>query len=117
MKKNSLFGLVGSVLMLATLFVALGGVSALPLMHQQEVVAKVIKSERVCSGSGDCKYMVYTNHGVMKNTDFFWAWKWNSSDVYAKIQRGKTYRFHIAGWRVSFLSMYPNILSVTPARS
>jgi len=44
--------------------------------------------------------------------DTMWHWRWDSSDVYAKIEVGKTYRFKTCGLRIPFFSMYPNILEI-----
>ena len=51
----------------------------------------------------------------LENTDSFIRLKFNSSDLQAGILVGETYTFRIAGIRNPFFSMYPNILSVTPA--
>lgn len=52
---------------------------------------------------------------ALENTDNLFRLKFNSSDLQAGIQVGKTYTFRIAGIRNSLFSLYPNILSVTPA--
>lgn len=71
--------------------------------------------ERICSGSNvqiTCKYLVYTTEGVYENTDDFWQWKFNSSDIYNDLEEGYTYQVVVNGFRVPFLSMYKNILEV-----
>lgn len=60
------------------------------------------------------KYLVYTEdkHGntkVFEVTDNLLAFRFNSSDVYAGIKVGKTYKFTVAGHRREFFSWYPNI--------
>jgi hypothetical protein len=63
------------------------------------------------------EYLVYPTDGspyqvVLKNEDLFWHWKWNSSDIQADIDEGKTYRFRICGWRIPILSEYPCIIEI-----
>ncbi len=64
------------------------------------------------------KYLVFTKLlttgevRVFENTDSAIRGKWNSSDLNAKIQVGKTYRIKTYGWRSLVLPMYENILDV-----
>lgn len=78
--------------------------------------AKVEKSERVCDGGKDgaCRYLVFTDKGVLQNSDTILRGKFNSSDVYAAIKVGRSYDFTAVGFRVPLFSMYPNILHATP---
>ena len=39
--------------------------------------------------------------------------RFNSSDLYAEIEVGKTYEFIVGGNRVPFMSWYPDIYSAT----
>lgn len=89
----------------------------LPHTDRATLDVKVDKSERVTTGSGDStssKYLVFTDKGVYQNTDSLIEGKWNSSDVYGKIREGECYRLETYGWRVQFLSWYPNIVSAQP---
>lgn len=67
------------------------------------------------SGDDD-KYLVYTKDEngesqVFEITDSLLAGRFNSSDVYAEIEIGKTYKFTVGGSRNTFMSWYPNIYS------
>ena len=68
------------------------------------------------SGAGEHaedRYLVSTEDGrVFENTDSFVFFKWDSSNVYAKLRKGHRYRARTAGWRVPFFSMKENIISV-----
>lgn len=59
------------------------------------------------------KYLIYTDTGegteVFQITDSLLAGRFDSADVYAKIQVGKTYDFSVRGDRNRFMSWYPNI--------
>lgn len=83
---------------------------------QDSVVATVQKQERVCSSNSEghleCKYLVFTDKEVFENTDEFLRFKFNSSDIYAKLKDGQTYEFTLIGWRLNFFSMYRNIIDV-----
>lgn len=65
--------------------------------------------------NNDSKYLIYTkdkddNVQVLKITDSILRRRFNSSDVYAVIEPGKTYKFTTVGYRIPIFSMYPNIL-------
>lgn len=81
------------------------------------VTATVSRVERITTGSGETlssKYLVYTDQGTFENTDsLFWG-KWNSSDLHGELHDGRTYHLDYYGWRVPFLSMYPNIVTANP---
>jgi Protein of unknown function (DUF1523) len=88
---------------------------AAPLYHygtDRDVTFTVNKTERVMSKDGNSsKYLIFTDKGVFENTDTFWYWKFNSSDIYGDMRNGNTYTAHVYGWRIQFLSMYPNVIS------
>lgn len=82
-------------------------------VNRREVVGTVTDKGIKRDGKKD-KYMVYTkdedgNTQVYEITDNFLLLRFNSSDVYASIDVGKTYRFNIGGTRNTVLSYYPNI--------
>lgn len=72
----------------------------------------VNKSERVCNGQEDCRYLVFTDKGVFENTDTIWHLKFDSSDMYNDLVVGKDYNVVAVGWRIPFLSMYKNIIEI-----
>ncbi|MBX9727092.1 MAG: DUF1523 family protein [Rickettsiales bacterium] len=57
-------------------------------------------------------YLIYTDQGVFRNDDAGWHVKFNSSDVYGNLDKGKRYRMKVYGWRIPIFSMYPNIVRV-----
>ena len=74
---------------------------------------KVEDKERVYyPDRGDSKYLIFTNRGVFENTDTIFKMKFNSSDVYGKLKRGRIYTVEACGWRVQPLSWYKNIIKV-----
>jgi len=63
---------------------------------------------------GDNKdtYLVYTDDEVFENTDSFWNFKWNSSDLYGKLKIDSTYKVQVHGIRMPFFSSYRNIVEI-----
>lgn len=57
------------------------------------------------------KYLVFTEEGVFENTDDWWFFKWDSSDVQNGLKPGKRFKVRYAGIRWPFFSWYPNIIS------
>jgi hypothetical protein len=67
--------------------------------------------ERIHSGNTSY-YLIYTDIETFKCTDNLFYGKWNSSDMYGSLERGKRYKAQVIGWRIPFLSMYRNIVKM-----
>lgn len=88
--------------------------------NDTEYIITVTDKERIYKGSGNSsssKYLVFGddkngNSLVFKNTDCFIRGKWNSSNVQGKMKEGNTYKITVVGYRISFFSMYQNIIKV-----
>jgi hypothetical protein len=83
-------------------------------ISNERQVTVTVTDKNVKNNSNDSKYLVYTidkndNIATYEITDSFFKCRFNSSDVYAGIEVGKTYIFTIAGSRNGFMSWYPNI--------
>jgi len=64
-------------------------------------------------GSTWTNFMIYTRDGrAFKNVNSLWYWKWRSTELQAKMQKGKKYTATIYGWRIGAFNVYPNIVSV-----
>ena len=99
-----------------TLIIAIAMLIALPIRgwmfyatktHVQEY--HIIKTERVVDG-GESKYLIFAREETLKNVDTWWGLKFNSSDIYGKINTGQTCDFTVTGLRFAFFSWYRNIL-------
>ena len=82
-----------------------------------EVTDKTVKQH-----DDDAKYLIFTKVNneevqVFEITDSLVQGRWNSSDVYAAIEVGKTYSFEVVGKRIPFFSMYPNIIGYEEERA
>lgn len=51
---------------------------------------------------------------VYENEDSLWYGKFNSSDYIMNLKVGQTYTFTTVGYRIPFLSAYPNIVRYIP---
>jgi hypothetical protein len=86
--------------------------------HEAEYVGTVVWKERVQYGMlwwATSEYLIYTINEdgiprVFKNTDTTLRSKFNSSDLYALIDIGETYRFNVVGYRDHVFFDYENII-------
>jgi hypothetical protein len=112
------FGFGGIIIAIIVMVVVLPLITS--VLYQRvtvkEVTVRVTSKDTRITGSGnEVKELrlVYTkDHGVFENSDALWHWKWNSSDVWANIPKtGTECKFRYYGWRITFFSLYPNIIS------
>jgi len=87
-----------------------------PMTTQDYVEFVVIDKERVGKDSNSA-YLIFTESETFENSDIFVLGKFDSSDIYGQIEEGKTYRATVCGYRVGFLSMYRNIVSIKEIES
>lgn len=71
----------------------------------------VIEKERVISNDTS-KYLIFTEDEVFENTDTILFLKFNSSDIYRKLEVGKSYSVTVVGYRIPVISLYRNIISI-----
>ena len=107
MKSNTL----GSII-IAVILVGMIGFSLIFPLVTQDTVTMTIKDKERITKNNDSYYLVYTEGEVYKNDDCLILGKFDSSDIYSDMDKGKTYEAEIYGWRVPFLSMYKNIVSI-----
>ena len=70
----------------------------------------------VNDGDSTTHYRVFTDQcGVMEVSDSLMLQQWDSADIYNQIKVGESYHFTARGYRIPFLSQFPNITKVTPA--
>ncbi len=81
--------------------------------NEDNVTITVKDKERVVDRSGgEARYLIWSEDGeTFENVDSLIKGKFNSSDVYGQLERGKTYDCKVHGWRNGFWSMYRNIIS------
>lgn len=95
------------------LFVALlagGRPAAARLKGTTELTVTVKQKERVTSGDTS-RYLVFTDSETFEVTDTVWWLRWDSADLYGRLEQGKTYRVRAAGWRLPLFSWNRNIIA------
>ena len=107
------------IIMIAVILVLSIGYEAIFSFNDTEYTITVTDKERIYKGSGDTssKYLVFGdddngNSLVFENTDCFIRGKWNSSNIQGQLKEGNTYKVTVVGYRVSFFSMYQNIIKI-----
>ena len=89
------------------------GVFGYSLMYSLTTGAETItiKEKWVKYQDEDAKYLISsTNDQVFQITDTFIKWRFDSSNLYARLNEGQTCKIKTQGWRLPFLSDYKNIL-------
>ena len=81
--------------------------------NKQTIRSKVVDKERITQESGGNResfYLIYTEAGPLKLEDDLFYGNFNSSDWYGQIHKDSTYTFETIGYRIGFISSYPNIV-------
>jgi len=83
--------------------------------NKQTIKTKVTDKERITQGGGDGRvesyYLIFTEAGTFKLEDDLIYGNFNSSDWYGRIKRDSTYTFDVIGYRIGYMSEYPNIVN------
>lgn len=102
------------ILVVVLIIVAIGfGITG--YLNVNTITAKVEGKERITESSGDkieSFYLVYTDKGTFKLEDDLFRGNFYSSDTYGKLKQDSTYTFKTSGYRIGFMSSYPNIIEV-----
>lgn len=84
---------------------------------EEQIVVGTVTDKGIKRIHDEDTYLIYTKDidtnkpEVYQITDSILAGRFDSADVYADIEVGKTYQFGIRGSRSTFFSWYPNIYS------
>ena len=95
------------------------GVTVLQNVNRETYTVTVTDKLRVTYGHiwNTHKYLIFSIDEnnvvrVFENTDSMPYLKFNSSDFYAKIEIGGKYTFKAVGYRLTYFSMYKNIIEM-----
>ena len=103
--------LVAVVIVFAAGTAGIIGAVASNFYQESNIKLTVKDKERVVNRNGQgSKYLVWSEDETFENVDSLFKGKFNSSDLYGKLEIGKTYNCRVYGWRNSFFSMYRNII-------
>lgn len=109
----------GFALVVILILAAIVGGVWYTLGTKDTVTFKVEDKERITESDGDggvtSKYLIYGDSEVFENTDTMLHGKYDSSDVYRDLHKGKRYTCEVYGKRIHFLSTYRNIVSCEAA--
>lgn len=97
------------------LVVLAGGLTIVNATHVEHFTCTVTDKDRTSTTDKDGKSKsdarVYTKEcGTLRVADSVLSWTFSSSDTYASMERGKTYKVTTRGFRVPFFSMFPNVV-------
>lgn len=105
------FGLVASGLVFVlAIACGVGGCVADHANPRDEILH--VESKDMAARDGSPVYKVFAREGVYESRDSLLLGKFDSADVYGRLQPGKAYRVHACGTRWPFLSMFPNVVRV-----
>ena len=111
MKNNTIIYSLITITVFTSLILTIG----FPYWTSDTVTFTVADKERIVTKSGDSvssKYLIFTELETFENSDCLVMFKFSSSDLQGKLKKGNIYTAKVYGWRVPFLSMYRNIVSV-----
>lgn len=104
--------LIGSIVLVSLI----GGVtfSIMSFFQMQSHSACTVSDkDRTRDADGNSDVRIYTdNCGVFNINDSFFDGNFNSADLYSQVKVGETYDFTTRGFRIPFLSVFPNIIEV-----
>lgn len=116
LSKLTIGGIIVAVLVVVVVGIAIARSTEKTVTFTVKDKTTKISCDRGDDGGG-CKdeYIIYTDKGTFKDTDALFFFKFNSSDVYGQLDRGKRYACKVYGWRNHWTSSYPNIISCEDA--
>lgn len=114
MNNNSGCGFYAIVVIIVAIMLGIGIYRPINKVSNRREVTMTVTDKNVKNNGESGKYLVYCkddkdNIAVLEITDALFAGRFGSSDVYAGIEVGKTYKFDVGGSRNRLLSWYPNI--------
>ncbi len=103
-----------NLMIIAIVLGLLTGLSSKVICYRMsgEVRSITVKDKESIATEDGHKYLIYCEGEVLSNEDSFSFLKFNSADVYNELEKGKTYKCKIAGWRVPLFSWTENIIEV-----
>lgn len=100
------------ILIVVVIIVGLFGAAQLYAYSQTHERTCTVSEKYVKNSGQNSKYLIVCGDETYKIEDDFIILKFNSSDMYAKIKVGNTYKLKTKGMRIQLLSEYENINEV-----
>ena len=120
MNNNNISQIINKRKLIPIMLIFWLGYYALKYGNEQEYTVTVNKTERTTEIHGKTSssyYLIFTDKGVFQISDQLLKWKFNSSDIYGSIKQDSIYEIETTGYRLPWLSMYPNIVKAQPVHS
>lgn len=104
-----------------TIIIAMIVIVSIPLYlfsyYSVKEYSVTVTDKGIKNHDNDSDYLVYTKleNGetrVFTIKDDLFLGRFNSSDIYAEFEIGKTYTLRVVGWRIPFFSAYENIKDI-----
>jgi hypothetical protein len=100
------------VLLVVLLIIGLVGVSFVFQYSTEETITITVNDKERINNQDSSYYLVFADEGEFKIEDTIAYGNFSSSSLYGKLKAGNKYRVKITGWRVGFMSTYPNIVEI-----
>lgn len=87
------------------------GVFASGYLQESNITITVKDKERIVDQDGQgSRYLIWSDNETFENVDSLIKGKFNSSDLYGRLEEDKTYDCKVYGWRNGFFSWYRNLV-------
>ena len=97
--------------LVSTIAIVVLTLSGCSYLTEDTLTATVTDKERITTRSTS-RYLIYTDKETLQNSDIWIRGKFRSSDIYGKLEEGKTYDFVVCGQRIPLFNAYRNIIEV-----
>lgn len=111
----------GVLFILITVFVGGCGLTIYDQKHKGEVIATVTDLQLLqkISGSGssmktEIRFIVITDKETFITENSLFNFKFNNSDIFYRLEKGKAYKFKVCGIGKGIFTDYRNILEYSP---
>lgn len=112
-RSRSSSGSVAIVGIVILVVVAIVGTLIIGVVHETTTGTltncTVSDKDRTTTSKGSSDARLYTDCGVLRVQDSLLDGIWNSADLYASIEVGKTYDFDTRGIRLGVMSLFPRV--------
>lgn len=97
------------LIIMVLIFIAVLPISDTIINYSNEKVVEITIKDKYVKGQEGRYYIVDTDNNTYIIADLLFKNKFNSSDLYSKLEVGNKYKVETTGMRIHFLSKYQNI--------
>lgn len=107
-KRNVILGVLGVVVIIG-ITVLIVFINFNWIYGNEQKVTCIVNDKWIKRSNEKDIYLVSCDDEVYKITDLFFKGKFNSSNIYTKLKKGKKYKLTVTGYRFGYFSSYQNI--------